>query len=385
MNELQKRFMKKQLSVQQKQIIVEAAKEKPPRRMPLTSFVASSFIIVLAAVLLLIFTQSGPSPTTTAATDSNVLSQNYFLNLCNLVLIIGVSLYMLNLIQNEKWRVSAKWQLFVKRLFPFSVIGLLILYLIVESNIGDYSYFKELIFLVLLVLLTMLYVWYPIDWMRNVRAVHRKWMFTLSLPFVIASFIISWSIEPLTKIQATATIFSFPTRLDWEPYWQGQIGVWSFIIGVILLLNSLQKYRIVVFVIVIFMLQGLPSSIMYVKQTLFADNAAAIQYLQDGYCQYETTMNGNTSFNCDFTLMNRSNEPATFTVEMFEGFDSQRTIVDTFNEAGPFTFTLQPKEQRVIIIEDAVRGPYIDEELQMGGGEMSIHLKIFDDEFVGYQ
>ena len=379
MNELQKRFAKKSLSPQQKRLIVEAAKEQHKPKMRLVPFVGTGFIVVLAAVLLLVFSQ-GSSSMTTAALDDKVLSQLYFLNLCNLALIVAVSLYVRKLL-HQKGRAMSP---LVQSLFPVLVIALLIGYLIVESNIGDRTYYKELMFLILFVLITTLSVWFPLEWFNTLRAFKSKLLFAVAWVLLIPSFIISWTIDPLKRMQANTLLFEFPLNIDGAPYVLGNIGAWLFVLGIILLLISINRYRIIAFVVTLFILLATPGTVAYVKQTFFAENAAAVHYLQDGYCKYDYWMNGSIDFSCSFTLTNRSNEPATFNVEIVEVDRDLQDIIDKMNAAGPFTYTLQPKEQRFVEFDEYTQSVDFTNDMQ-GGGEMKVNLKIFDDEFVGYQ
>lgn len=63
----------------------------------------------------------------------------------------------------------------------------------------------------------------------------------------------------------------------------------------------------------------------------------------------------------------------------------QYATIEVFNEVGPFTYTLQPKERRTIVIENKIKMGHLPAEKRLYAGDAAVNVKIFDEHTVNYQ
>lgn len=384
MNELQKRFAKKVLSPQQKKLIVEEA-SRSNRGFKFIPIVVPSFFVILA-VLFLATLNDQSLKETTSATGGGIISMNFFLNMCNILLIIGVCMHIVKLMKDRQWLLPKKWGRFVPKTAIIWIVVAIIGYSIVDAYIGGGSYYKEILFALLLLLLLTLYIIFPSDSISGSRAIINKIIFTLAIIGILVSFIINWTIDPLDRINATSIVFNFPTNVNWEPYRIGKIGAFLFVMCTILLIGTLKKYRAITLAMLFFILHAVPGTINYVQQTFFAENAGAIYSYNDGSCHYQGNSHGVIDYNCKVTLKNRSNESATFTLELYEPHaDEQYATIDVLNMEGPFTYTFKPKEKLVVVIEGQLSMAHLPSQRQLYSGNTPIYLKIFDSKSQFYR
>lgn len=383
MNELQKRFNKKVLSSQQKQLIIEEA-SRSNRGFKFIPIVVPSFVLVL--VVLILATLNGESgQRTTAATGEEIISMNFFLNMCNILLIIGICMHIVKLMKDGQWRLHEKWGRYIQKTAAVWIIIAITIYSVIDAYIGIGTYYKEILFVLLLLFLLSLYIFFPSNSVSGPGVIMNKVIFGFAIVGIVIGCIINWTIEPLDRINSTSLAFNFPTNVNEESYPIGKIGLFLFTVCVILLMGTLKKYRALTLSLIFFILHAVPGTVNYVQQTFFAENAGAIYAYHDGRCHYQDNFQGVIDYHCEVTLKNRSNESATFTLEMYEPHaDDQYATIDVLNAEGPFTYTLKAKEKKKIVIEGQLSMAHLPSH-QLYSGYTSIYLKIFDSKSQFYR
>ncbi|MER1999010.1 MAG: hypothetical protein ABS882_04475 [Lysinibacillus sp.] len=376
MNDLQRRFNKSRLTLQQKARIVEEVKHKK------TTFRLVPIIVPIFLLLAVLFTllslQTAPlDGQTTAAYSSQVLSLNYYLNTVNILLIIGNVMYILKLIKDGQWKMSAKRRAVIEKIYILFVIVAIVGYTIIEVYIGTSSYYKEIMFMLLLLMLVVLVVCCPTDAVAGKGVIRYKYLLILSVFVYAVSFVMSLMIDRMTYLDATMTMFTFPLKHGHDQYMFGTIGAILFIGSLMGLFLTLKKYRALTLALLLLLPTAVPQVWNNIHQSLFAQGVEAIDYKHDGYCELGPDEYGGTTFYCEMTLHNKSSEAVTFELEFLDlgGFDDGEKMFELLNVAGPFVYTLAADDQKKIIIEDEIDLRQQGAQFHGGGGFVHFILK----------
>ena len=375
MNDLKARFNKSRLTIQQKTRIVEEV-QQTKKQFNWLPVILPSFIALVLLLTWLTINSSALPTQTTAATSGQIISQNFYLNGCNVLLIIGNLLYILKLIKGGQWKMSPKLRVVVEKSYIFIIIGAIFFYSSIDAYVGMYSYYKEIMFVLLLLMLIMLAVFCPTDAVAGKGVIHFKWLLWLSSIGYAISFVMSLTIDPLNYLQATTTLFSFPLKIQGESYMYGTIGGTLFVMSLVGVFVSLKKYRALTLAILVLVPNAAPHIWSNVHQSLFAEGVEAIDYANDSYCEYDTVTEGIIDFRCTLTLHNKSSNPVTFELEFLDAqkFEDDKHF-EWFNLAGPFTYQLKANEQKTLTIEDRIDMRQVEGELYSGSGTVNFILK----------
>ena len=375
MNDLKARFNKNRLTIQQKTRIVEEV-QQTKKQFNWLPVILPSFIALVLLLTWLTINSSALPTQTTAATSGQIISRNFYLNGCNVLLVIGNLLYILKLIKGGQWKMSPKLRVVVEKGYIFIIIGAIFFYSSVDAYVGMYSYYKEIMFMLLLLMLVMLAVFCPTDAVAGKGVIHFKWLLWLSSIGYAISFVMSLTIDPLNYLQATTTLFSFPLKIQGESYMYGTIGGTLFVMSLVGVFVSLKKYRALTLAILVLVPSAAPHIWSNVYQSLFAEGVEAIDYANDSYCEYETVTEGIIDFRCTLTLHNKSSNPVTFELEFLDAqkFEDDKHF-EWFNLAGPFTYQLKANEQKTLTIEDRIDMRQVEGELYSGSGTVNFILK----------
>ena len=375
MNDLKARFNKSRLTIQQKTRIVEEV-QQTKKQFNWLPVILPSFIALVLLLTWLTINSSALPTQTTAATSGQIISQNFYLNSCNVLLIIGNLLYILKLIKDGQWKMSPKLRVVVEKSYIFIIIGAIFFYSSIDAYVGMYSYYKEIMFMLLLLMLVMLAIFCPTDAVAGKGVIHFKWLLWLSSIGYAISFVMSLTIDPLNYLQATTTLFSFPLKIQGESYMYGTIGGTLFVMSLVGVFVSLKKYRALTLAILVLVPNAAPHIWSNVHQSLFAEGVEAIDYANDSYCEYDTVTEGIIDFRCTLTLHNKSSNPVTFELEFLDAqkFEDDKHF-EWFNLAGPFTYQLKANEQKTLTIEDRIDMRQVEGELYSGSGTVNFILK----------
>ncbi|WP_249222090.1 hypothetical protein [Planococcus alpniumensis] len=159
----------------------------------------------------------------------------------------------------------------------------------------------------------------------------------------------------------------------------GIIGSIMFIGAIILLFNSLEKYRFRIVVAVVIVYMFLPNLLIATYQETLANGIAAISYDGNGQCDF-VTMDDCMDAECNLVLHNRSDEAVTVELEFIDSLfmeEEDMRMESLMNLAGPYTITLAPNSQKHIHLEELLDLSNVPNHID-SGTSFSIHIKLID-------
>ena len=177
-------------------------------------------------------------------------------------------------------------------------------------------------------------------------------------------FVIALTLTFFISKDEIVTASSSAGILPWLPIYLD--GKWNIIgiIGVIILILSMNrlvyglnqwKKRLVVLALLSFVV--LPFALTGAYQTIFAKGINAVSYDGNGVCELHYGDKNVLDGDCEFVLENKSNKEVTFEVEFIDTnhFYDDVADVSLMNEGGPYTFTLKPKEEKKLHIQETIQ------------------------------
>ena len=181
---------------------------------------------------------------------------------------------------------------------------------------------------------------------------------------------------------ANFTFMSFPIQNQDGYVLLGVFGAVLFIGAIILLFNSLEKYRFRTVFAVVIVYMVLPSLLIIAYQETLATGISAISYDGNGQCSFEAiTENEVMGGECDLVLHNHSNEAVTveleFTDSLFREDDMRMTSL--MNLAGPYQITIDANSQQSIHLEELLDISDVSNHVHSGEA-FGIHIKVVDSE-----
>lgn len=179
-----------------------------------------------------------------------------------------------------------------------------------------------------------------------------------------------------TMKEAKLIFMSFPIQ-DRDGYnFMGIIGSLMFIGAIILLFNSLEKYRFRMLFAVILVYMFLPNLLINVYQETLATGVAAISCDGDGQCNF-VTIDNNMDAECNLILHNHSNEAVTVELEFIDSFFSEddMRMESLMNLAGPYTVTIAANSQKNVHLEELLDLSNVPNHID-SGMSFSIHIKL---------
>lgn len=148
-------------------------------------------------------------------------------------------------------------------------------------------------------------------------------------------------------------------------------------VGIYLLFTSLEKYRVRLMLLALFLYFSLPLFTINVYQNTVASGIYAIDYdLDSSQCQFEQLDDKRMDVICDLPLENLSDEEVKFDVRFFNEtlFEEKHKLVPLMNEDGPYEVSLQGHETKVVRIQTELDVPRLNGF--SGGGSPQIHIEI---------
>ena len=128
-------------------------------------------------------------------------------------------------------------------------------------------------------------------------------------------------------------------------------------VGVYLLATSLEKYRVRLVFLALFLYLTLPLFTINVYQNTFASGIYAIDYeLDSSECNFEQLDDKRMRVICNLPLENLSNDEVKFDIRFLNVslLGDQRKLVPLINESGPFEVSLQGRETKMVRIQTEV-------------------------------
>ncbi|WP_394234228.1 hypothetical protein [Niallia oryzisoli] len=180
-------------------------------------------------------------------------------------------------------------------------------------------------------------------------------------------------------LEARSTFMSFPIRNQDGFIPIGIVGSILFIISMILLFNSIKKYRFRTIVIAVIVYATLPNLLITMYQETLASGIKAISYDGSGKCNFENVSETLLNGECNFVLQNRSGKDVSFELEFLDSFlmeDGVR-MESLMNLAGPYNITIEANRKKSIHLKELLDLSDVPKHID-GGTSNGIHFKLID-------
>ena len=137
----------------------------------------------------------------------------------------------------------------------------------------------------------------------------------------------------------------------------GIIGVVSLILSMYLLVKGLHKWRKRTVLLVLILFGFSPYLLTSAYQKTLANGIEAISYKGNGVCELKMQEENELNGECTFILHNHSNKEVTFEIEFIDTPHLRDVSPDVslMNQGGPYVFTLKPKEEKNIHIQESIK------------------------------
>lgn len=154
--------------------------------------------------------------------------------------------------------------------------------------------------------------------------------------------------------EAVFTILNIPIRFANGFHSVGIISLLLLIIGLYLLMKSVNKHYGRVVFIAILVVIFTPIFIISAYQKTFATGIYAVSHLsEESTCSFEMTGKRTLYGECQLSLKNHSNDDVQFTVEFYEeyAFKDDFPMISLMNVNAPYAVMLRGKENKHITIK----------------------------------
>lgn len=148
-------------------------------------------------------------------------------------------------------------------------------------------------------------------------------------------------------------------------------------VGVYLLATSLEKYRVRLVFLALFLYFTLPLFTINVYQNTFASGVYAIDYdIDSSDCKFEQLDDKRVDVICHLPFENLSDDEVRFDIRFFNTtlFEETYKLVPLMNEDGPYEISLQGHESKVVRIQTELEVPRLNGF--SGGGNFGVHIEI---------
>ncbi|QSB09035.1 hypothetical protein JTI58_18745 [Lysinibacillus fusiformis] len=152
-----------------------------------------------------------------------------------------------------------------------------------------------------------------------------------------------------------------------------------FIIAMIILLRSINKYLFRTFVIVVLLYSFLPHLLIMAYQETFASGIMAISYKGDGNCHFDMVGKDLMNGECTLVLHNRSNEAVSFDLQFIDTnfFKDDERMTSLMNIAGPYHVTIEANREKSIHLKELLDVTNVPNHIYSGGSS-KVHVQLRD-------
>ncbi|MGY4795340.1 hypothetical protein MHB40_09775 [Lysinibacillus sp. FSL K6-0057] len=152
-----------------------------------------------------------------------------------------------------------------------------------------------------------------------------------------------------------------------------------FIIAMIILLRSINKYLFRTFVIVVLLYSFLPHLLIMAYQETFASGIMAISYKGDGNCHFDMVRKDLMNGECTLVLHNRSNEAVSFDLQFIDTsfFKDDERMNSLMNIAGPYHVTIEANREKSIHLKELLDVTNVPNHIYSGGSS-KVHVQLRD-------
>lgn len=152
-----------------------------------------------------------------------------------------------------------------------------------------------------------------------------------------------------------------------------------FIIAMIILLRSINKYHFRTFVIVVLLYSFLPHLLIMAYQETFASGIMAISYKGDGNCHFDMVGKDLMNGECTLVLHNRSNEAVSFDLQFIDTsfFKDDERMNSLMNIAGPYHVTIEANREKSIHLKELLDVTNVPNHIYSGGSS-KVHVQLRD-------
>ena len=170
--------------------------------------------------------------------------------------------------------------------------------------------------------------------------------------------------------EAVFTILNIPIRFANGFHTVGITSLFLLILGIYLLMKSVNKHYGRVVFIAILVVIFTPIIIISAYQKTFASGIYAVSHLsEESTCTFEMTGKKTLYGECELSLINHSNDDVQFTVEFYEeyAFKNDFPMISLMNVNAPYAVILRGKEKKRITIKATI--DVSDKEIHIDSGE----------------
>lgn len=174
------------------------------------------------------------------------------------------------------------------------------------------------------------------------------------------------------------TRLHLPIRIAGSFHTIGIIAIILLVIGMILLVQSLEKFKIRFTLFAFFGVFIVPILFVSVYQNILATGVYAISYeKEESVCQFNMKNEETLVGDCELSFSNKSNETVTFDVEFYENpdFKDELAIESLMNVDAPYEVTLDAKESQHMSLQTEIDVSNMESHIESGEAQV-VNVKI---------
>lgn len=220
------------------------------------------------------------------------------------------------------------------------------------------------------------------------EVINNKKLFSVSILLLFIMIVLNFPFPhhyPFGEV--VLSFLHIPSRLAGGFHFIGIITMLLLIVGLVLLVRSVDKYRVRLLVVAIIIVFFIPPFVVSSFQQTLATGIYAVSYESEhSTCEFDMVDEKTLQGICVLPFQNYSNDDVTFTVEFYENhYFEEPPMMSLMNENAPHEVTLGGKEGRQIIIENEIDVSTMKNHIESGGAqgiELIIHSTDKKREFI---
>lgn len=182
--------------------------------------------------------------------------------------------------------------------------------------------------------------------------IKRKWLLFLSLIFLFTSMLLNFPFPHNYPYgEEVYLLLNIPIRFANGLHTVGITSLLLFIMGIFLLVKSLNKYHVRIALLVILIFTFAPAFLVSLYQKTLATGIYAVSYQdEESNCSFEMISEKTLRGECVLPFYNHSNDDVQFTVAFSEEYDDL-PMMSLMNNDAPYEVTIEAKESKYMHIE----------------------------------